>query len=282
MTLPQAIRKDDEVRGRDPAAPMGAVENRRSDMYAVIKTGGKQYRVKPDDILEIERLAGEPGDILQFDQVLMVVNEAGIEIGTPVISGAMVAAELVEQTRGDKNKLFKTKRRKHYRRTMGHRQDLTQIRITEILTGGAKPTRQAAAKKQAPAKAGQTARTEKPVKAATPEPATPKAAPAVEPKAPAKKAPAKKAPAQKAEARKAADKADDLTQISGIGPVIAEKLVGLGITKLKQIAGLSAKKAAEIDEQLNFKGRIEREEWIEQAKELIAGKPPRAKSDRQD
>jgi large subunit ribosomal protein L21 len=257
---------------------MGAVENRRSDMYAVIKTGGKQYRVKPDDILEIERLAGEPGDILQFDQVLMVVNEAGIEIGTPVISGALVAAELVEQTRGDKIKIFKKKRRKHYRRTMGHRQDLSQIRITEILTGGAKPTKQAAAKKKALAKAEQTAKADKPVKAAKPvSAAKTEAEPAPKPKAPAKKTPAKKAPA-----KKTADKAEDLTQISGIGPVIAEKLVGLGITKLKQIAGLSAKKAAEIDEQLNFKGRIEREEWIEQAKELIAGKPPRAKSDRQD
>jgi len=252
-------------------------------MYAVIKTGGKQYRVKPDDILEIERLAGEPGDILQFDQVLMVVNEAGIEVGTPVVSGALVAAELVEQTRGDKIKIFKKKRRKHYRRTMGHRQDLSQIRITEILTGGAKPTKQATAKKKAPAKAEQTAKADKPVKAAKPAPAAkPKSEPAAKPKAPAKKAPAKKAPAQKAPAKKAADKPDDLTLISGIGPVIAEKLQELGITKLKQIAGLSAKKAAEIDEQLNFKGRIEREEWIEQAKELIAGKPPRAKSDRQD
>lgn len=252
-------------------------------MYAVIKTGGKQYRVKPDDILEIERLAGEPGDILQFDQVLMVAGESGIEIGTPVISGALVAAELVEQTRGDKIKIFKKKRRKHYRRTMGHRQDLSQIRITEILTGGAEPTKQATAKKKAPAKADQTAKADKPVKAAKPAPAAkPEAEPAPKPKAPAKKAPVKKAPVQKAEAKKAADKADDLTQISGIGPVIAEKLAELGITRLKQIAGLSAKKAAEIDEQLNFKGRIEREEWIEQAKELIAGKPPRAKSDRQD
>jgi large subunit ribosomal protein L21 len=248
-------------------------------MYAVIKTGGKQYRVKPDDILEIERLAGEPGDILQFDQVLMVVNEAGIEVGTPVVSGAIVAAELVEQTRGDKIKIFKKKRRKHYRRTMGHRQDLSQIRITEILTGGAKPTRRAATKKNAPAETDQTAKTEKPVKAAKPAAAkspAPAAKPAAEPAA------KPKTPAKKAPARKAADKADDLTQISGIGRVIADKLADLGITRLKQIAGLSAKKAAEIDEQLNFKGRIEREEWIEQAKELIAGKPPRAKSDKQD
>jgi large subunit ribosomal protein L21 len=237
-------------------------------MYAVIKTGGKQYRVKPDDVLEIERLPGEAGDLLEFTQVLMVVNEGGIEVGTPVVSGALVAAELVEQTRGDKIKIFKKKRRKHYRRTMGHRQDLSQIRITEILTGGAKPTKLAAAKKKAPAKAQEAEQ--------------PKAEAAPAKKAPARKAPAKKAPAEKAPAKQASAKPDDLTLISGIGPVIAKKLESLGITTLKQIAALKPKRAAEIDEELNSTGRIEREEWIEQAKELIAGKPPRAKSDRQD
>ena len=244
-------------------------------MYAVIKTGGKQYRVKPDDVLEIERLPGEAGDILEFDQVLMLSGDAGFEIGTPVVSGAIVAAELVEQTRGDKIKVFKKKRRKHYRRTMGHRQDLSQIRITEILTGGAKPSKKAAAKKKAPAKS--EAKAEQTGKAEQPAPAVSEAAAEAPRKAPAKKAPAKKAPA-----RKTADKGDDLTLIAGIGPVIAKKLEGLGITTLKQIAELTPKKVAEIDEQLNFKGRIEREEWIEQAKDLAAGKPPRAKSDKQD
>jgi len=168
-------------------------------MYAVIKTGGKQYRVKPDDVLEIERLPGEAGDILEFDQVLMLSGDAGVEIGTPVISGAIVAAELVEQTRGDKIKIFKKKRRKHYRRTMGHRQDLSQIRITEILTGGAKPSKKAAAKKKAPAKS--EAKAEKTARAEQPAPTVSEAA--AEPKAPAKKAPAKKAPAKKAAAKKA-------------------------------------------------------------------------------
>ena len=246
-------------------------------MYAVIKTGGKQYRVTPDDVLEIERLPGEPGDIIEFSQVLLVAGEGGIEVGTPIIANAIVAAELVDQTRGDKIKVFKKKRRKHYRRTLGHRQDLSQIRILEILTGGAERTKQAAAKKKTPVKAEQKAKAEKPAKARTPAAGKAAAVPAPKPKAPAKRAPAKKAPA-----KKAADKSDDLTLISGIGPVLAEKLEGLGITKLKQIAGLSAKKAAEIDESLNSKGIVEREEWIEQAKELIAGKPPRAKSDKQD
>jgi large subunit ribosomal protein L21 len=244
-------------------------------MYAVIKTGGKQYRVKPDDVLEIERLPGEAGDILEFDQVLMLSGDAGFEIGTPVISGAIVAAELVEQTRGDKIKVFKKKRRKHYRRTMGHRQDLSQIRITEILTGGAKPSKKAASKKKAPAKS--EAKAVQTGKAEQPAPAVSEAAAEAPRKAPAKKAPARKAPA-----RKTADKGDDLTLIAGIGPVIAKKLEGLGITTLKQIAALTPKKVAEIDEELSFKGRFEREEWIEQAKDLAAGKPPRAKSDKQD
>jgi large subunit ribosomal protein L21 len=165
-------------------------------MYAVIKTGGKQYRVKPDDVLEIERLPGEAGDMIEFSQVLMVSGDSGIEVGTPVIADAIVAAELVEQTRGDKIKVFKKKRRKHYRRTMGHRQDLSQIRITEILTGGAKPSKKAAAKKKAPAKAEETVKTEQPA------PTVSEAA--AEAKAPAKKAAAKKAPAKKAPAKKAA------------------------------------------------------------------------------
>ena len=169
-------------------------------MYAVIKTGGKQYRVQPDDILEIERLPGEAGDILEFDQVLMLSGDSGFEIGTPVVSGALVAAELVEQTRGDKIKIFKKKRRKHYRRTMGHRQDLSQIRITEILTGGAKPSKAAAAKKKVPAK--KEAKAEQPTKAEAgqaeqPAPAVSEAAAEAPKKAPAEKAPAKKAPAQK-------------------------------------------------------------------------------------
>jgi large subunit ribosomal protein L21 len=228
-------------------------------MYAVIKTGGKQYRVKPDDVLEIERLPGEAGDMIEFSQVLLVANESGIEVGTPVIADAIVAAELVDQTRGDKIKVFKKKRRKHYRRTMGHRQDLSRIRITEILTGGAKPSNKAAAKKKP------TARTEQPAIALS--------------EAAAKPAPKPKAPAKKA-AKKTESAGDDLTKISGIGPVIAKKLKGLGLTQFQQIAGLTPERVAEIDQELKFKGRIEREEWIEQAKDLVAGKPPRTKADK--
>jgi len=105
-------------------------------MYAVIKTGGKQYRVAKDDVLEVERLPGEAGASLTLDEVLLVGGEDGVTVGTPTVAGASVSAELVEQTRGDKIIVFKKRRRKHYRRTQGHRQDLSRIRITDIATGG--------------------------------------------------------------------------------------------------------------------------------------------------
>lgn len=104
-------------------------------MYAVIKTGGKQYKVAKNDVLEVERLPGEAGAALQLDEVLLVGGEEGVTIGTPTVAGAVVNAELVEQTRGEKITVFKKRRRKHYRRTQGHRQDLTRIRITDIAVG---------------------------------------------------------------------------------------------------------------------------------------------------
>src|SRR5262245_40569974 len=116
-------------------------------MYAVIKTGGKQYRVAAEDKIEIEKLLGAPGDIVEFTDVLMVANDGSIEVGAPFVAGATVAAEIVGQVRGPKVIIFKKHRRKHFRRRNGHRQDLTSIRITEILTGGAKPSKKAQAKK---------------------------------------------------------------------------------------------------------------------------------------
>jgi large subunit ribosomal protein L21 len=113
-------------------------------MFAVIKTGGKQYRVAAEDKLEVEKVAGEPGDIIQFGEVLMVGGDA-VTIGTPTVAGASVAAEVLEQGRGPKVIAFKKRRRKNSRRKRGHRQELTFVRITEILTDGAKPTKTAAA-----------------------------------------------------------------------------------------------------------------------------------------
>ena len=108
-------------------------------MYAVIKTGGKQYRVAAADVIEIERLAGAKGDAVAFDQVLMVGGEAGVTVGAPLVSGASVAGEIVDQTRGDRIIVFKKRRRQNSKRTRGHRQDHTRVRITEILTEGRAP-----------------------------------------------------------------------------------------------------------------------------------------------
>lgn len=102
-------------------------------MYAVIKTGGKQYRVAKDDVLSIERLAGEASSTIEFADVLMVGSGDSVKVGTPTVSGAKVTAELVEQTRGPKVIAFKKRRRKSSRRKKGHRQDLTKVRITDIV-----------------------------------------------------------------------------------------------------------------------------------------------------
>ncbi len=101
-------------------------------MYAVIKTGGKQYRVAKDDVLTIERLPGDAGGKIEFKEVLLVGNGDTFKVGAPLIDGAVVTAELVKQTRGPHIIAFKKRRRKNSRRKRGHRQDLTQIRITGI------------------------------------------------------------------------------------------------------------------------------------------------------
>jgi large subunit ribosomal protein L21 len=102
-------------------------------MYAVIKTGGKQYRVAQNDLLEIERLPGEKGGTIEFSEVLMLGGDGVSKIGAPLIKGAKVVAELVDQTRGPKLIAFKKRRRKNSRRKRGHRQDLTLVRITSIV-----------------------------------------------------------------------------------------------------------------------------------------------------
>jgi large subunit ribosomal protein L21 len=102
-------------------------------MYAVIKTGGKQYRVAANDVLTVEKLDGDTGGKLEFTEVLLLGKGDGVKVGTPLVTGAKVLAELVEQTRGPKLIAFKKRRRKNSRRKKGHRQDLTTVRITEII-----------------------------------------------------------------------------------------------------------------------------------------------------
>jgi len=145
-------------------------------MYAVIKTGGKQYRVAANDKILIEKLDGAAGDQVNFTEVLMVSNGGTVDIGAPFLSGATVVGEIEKQARGPHIIIFKKRRRKHYRRRNGHRQDLTSVTITEILTGGAKSAAKAKAKPEAKVEAA---------------PATAATAPATEAEAKPKKVPAK-------------------------------------------------------------------------------------------
>lgn len=165
-------------------------------MYAVIKTGGKQYKVAKNDVILVEKLAGEAGAALELDEVLLVGDDNGQTVGAPLIDGAHVAATVLEQTRGEKIIVFKKKRRQNYRRKAGHRQDLTALKITDIVTGGKKKVAKATEPKAEEKKVAPKAEAPK----AEEKKSAPKAEAKVAPKAEAKPA-AKKAPAKKTEAK---------------------------------------------------------------------------------
>lgn len=192
-------------------------------MYAVVKTGGKQYRVAVGDKLKVETIQAEPGDNITLDNVLMIGDGDNVEVGKPTLSSA-VQATVLSHGRGKKLRIVKFRRRQNSRTRTGHRQNFTELEITAI--GG---------------------------------------------KAAAKKAPAKAAAKPAVKKQEAAEGGDDLTKISGVGPVIVGKLNDLGITTFEQIAGWTEADVANFDEQLNFKGRIDRDDWIKQAKELAKG-----------
>ena len=122
-------------------------------MFAIIRTGGKQYKVAKDDLIVVEKLAGEPGATIELGEVLMLGDGATVSAGTPLVSGATVSATLVEQRRADKIIVFKKKRRHNYRRKNGHRQYLTVLRINDIVTGAAEAVAETAAPVQAEAEA---------------------------------------------------------------------------------------------------------------------------------
>jgi large subunit ribosomal protein L21 len=215
-------------------------------MFAVLKTGGKQYRVAAEDILSVERLAGEVGETIVFDQILMMGEGDSVTVGTPVVAGASVSAEITAQGRAAKVIAFKKRRRQNSRRKRGHRQLLTTVKIMDISADGKKP----AAKKKA---------------------AKPAAAPESDAKA---EAPTAKtaAPAEAVALFTAPEgAADDLKKISGVGPVLEKKLNALGITQYAQVASFSKDDIERVDAELNFKGRIEREDWIAQATTLAKG-----------
>ena len=201
-------------------------------MFAVLKTGGKQYKVQSGDLLRVEKLAADAGETVQFNEILVLGGDAPV-VGSPRVDGAAVQAEVIDQIKGPKTINFVKRRRKHSsQRTKGHRQQLTLLRVTEILSSGADASGIKAA-----------------VGAGSVVTSTPVAAP-------------------NAKAAPAAASADDLKQLSGVGPALEKKLHAAGVTSFAQIAAWTDADVAAMDEQLSFKGRIEREGWIAQAKEL--------------
>jgi large subunit ribosomal protein L21 len=219
-------------------------------MFAVLKTGGKQYKVQSGDTLKIEKLAADAGETVQFNDILMLGGDAPV-VGAPFVADAGVQAEVIDQIKGEKVIHFVKRRRKHSsKRTKGHRQKLTLVRITEIMTAGADKSGIKAA-----IGAGSAPRV------------TADAAPAAKAAPKAKKAAPKAAAAPAA----AATGADDLKKLSGVGPTLEKKLVAAGVTTYAQIAAWTDADVTAMDEQLSFKGRIEREGWIAQAAELAKG-----------
>lgn len=224
-------------------------------MFAVIKTGGKQYKVAEGDEIVIEKLAADAGDSVTFDSVLMLGDGKKVTIGEPVVSGASVVGTVAEQRKGAKVLIMKKRQRNTYRRKKGHRQLETVVTIDSILADGKK----APAKKAAPKK---------------------EAAPAKEaaPKAAAKKPAAKKDEAAKPAAKKAAPKkeatpakADDLTKMKGLGKVFAGKLEAEGITTFAQIAKMKKADVETLEEKIGAAGKFESNDWVAQAKELAKG-----------
>jgi len=172
-------------------------------MFAVIKTGGRQYRVVADDVLEIGKIAGDVGTIVQLGEVLLVGGDSPV-LGVPTVPGASVAAEVLQHKRGPKVISFKKRRRKNSRRKRGYRDEITVLRITEILTNdnkpsiGPRPKREKVVAKPADDDADEAPKAVK-KKAAAKKPAAKKAAAKPRAKAEAKKAPAKKAAAKKSD-----------------------------------------------------------------------------------
>jgi large subunit ribosomal protein L21 len=168
-------------------------------MFAVFKTGGKQYRVAAEDVLKVDKIKGEPGEIVEFGEVLLVGGDS-VTLGAPMVAGATVAAEVIEQARAPKIIAFKKRRRKNSRRRRGYRQEFTLLRISEILTGGSRPSKAGKPKPEtvtaSASEAGSMAAT-----SAAADTASEPAATAKKPKAKAPAAKAKK-PAAKRETKK--------------------------------------------------------------------------------
>src|ERR1700683_4875172 len=142
VIAPQAISRNDWKKPVRTQLRRSGYRTRGIKMFAVFKTGGKQYRVAAEDVLKVDKVKGEPGEIVAFGEVLVVGGDS-VMLGAPTVAGATVAAEVLDQGRGGKIIACKKRRRKNSRRKRGHRQEFTLLRITEILTDGKKPEKTA-------------------------------------------------------------------------------------------------------------------------------------------
>ena len=216
-------------------------------MFAVMKTGGKQYKVQSGDTLRVEKLAADAGETVQFNDILMLGGDSTV-VGAPFVAGAAVQAEVVDQIKGDKVIHFTRRRRKHSsKRTKGHRQQLTMVRITEILSEGGDKTGVKAAMGAGVAGA----------LGLGVDRYTSNADEQAEMSAEVKNNEAKAKPASAAGTAEGAG--DDLTKINGVGPAAAKKLNEAGITTFAQLAALDAD---------SFEATKVKPEWVEQAKTL--------------
>ncbi|PVA08835.1 50S ribosomal protein L21 [Pelagivirga sediminicola] len=233
-------------------------------MFAVLKTGGKQYRVQSGDMLRVEKLAAEAGETVQFNEVLMLGGDSPV-VGAPLIEGACVQAEVIDQIKGDKVIHFVKRRRKHgSQRTKGHRQQLTLLRVTDIMDKGADKSGVKAAIGAGSVSGAAVVSDGQYAKNKTQQAEMKK-------RVSEGQAEEKSAEKKKAAPKKAAAGGDDLKKLSGVGPALEKKLHENGVTSFAQIAGWTEADVADMDEKLSFKGRIEREGWIDQAKELTKG-----------
>ncbi|HBS26991.1 MAG TPA: 50S ribosomal protein L21 [Gammaproteobacteria bacterium] len=207
-------------------------------MYAVIATGGKQYRVSEGDVIRIEKLGVEDGDSVVFDKVLLVTDGDDVNVGTPYIEGGNVSGTVQSNGRAKKVEIIKFRRRKHHRKQMGHRQSFTEVEITGISTDGS--VKAAPAKKKAAAKPA----TKTDAKPAAKADAKPAAKPAAKKAAPKKAAP--KAAAAKGKSKAASADQTDLTKIEGIGSKIASTLATAGIGDFAALADADVDKVKEI------------------------------------
>lgn len=254
-------------------------------MFAILKTGGKQYRVQSGDVLRVEKLDANAGDKVQFNDILMV----GTTLGTPLVDGACVQAEVLDQIKADKVITFVKRRRKHSsQRTRGHRQQLTLLRVTDVLESGAGDTgvaeaigsrtarrngtvRATPAEEGAAEKATAKKATTKKATAEKSAEAKPRATKPRATKAAAADAPAGKAPGNLIDAAREGG-ADDLKQISGVGPKLEKLLNESGVWHFDQIAAWTAEEVAYMDQKMSFSGRIDREGWVKQAAALAKTK----------